>query len=107
MTFPPLAKLKLILYKKVIKKYEHDLNSACSSCEQLQLENVCIKEDRDALRIQISSQPQQFNKSIQIVDKRVTKIANLQKDLLKQIQTYDILMKENDALNRISEHNKN
>ena len=59
------------------------------------------------MRIQISSQPQQCNKSIQVDDKRVTKIANLEKDLLKQIQINDILMKENDALKRISEQNKN
>ena len=93
--------------QKVIKKYEHDLNNANSSCEQLQLENVRIKEERDALRIQISSQPQQCNKSIQVDDKRVTKIANLEKDLLKKIQINNILMKENDALKRISEQNKN
>ena len=97
------SKTKADPLQKVIKKYEHDLNSANSSCEQLQLENVCIKEERDALRIQISSQPQQCNKSIQVDDKRVTKIANLEKDLLKQIQINDILMKENDALKRISE----
>ena len=59
------------------------------------------------MRIQISSQPQQCNKSIQVDDKHVTKIANLEKDLLKQIQINDILMKENDALKRISEQNKN
>ena len=66
------SKTKADPLQKVIKKYEHDLNSANSSCEQLQLENVRIKEERDALRIQKSSQPQQCNKSIQVDDKRVT-----------------------------------